>query len=148
MSVGIHSNTVQLLRDKSHVCYVSKNNALLKTYRCPSCDQFIKRAQHLEQHLTVCKERAKHVFPRNVYQLRETHFDKLNSFKFPYCDDQKLFKNMPKIGFEAICTQEEKFPDTDTTTWIDKHVPISVSISYSLNEQPIFFMQFETRSCD
>ena len=34
--------------------------------------------------------------------------------------------------------QEEGFKDTDSTKWIRKHIPISVSISSNLVEEPIF----------
>ena len=37
-SVGKHSNTVRLSRYDSQICYVSKINALVEAYRCPSCD--------------------------------------------------------------------------------------------------------------
>ena len=40
-SVGKLSNTDRLLRSNSHICYNFDNNALFKTYRCLSCDQFI-----------------------------------------------------------------------------------------------------------
>ena len=76
-------------------------------------------------------------FPK-TYQPRETLFDNLDSFNIPYSDDQKLFDNMAIFHFESICVQEDKFRDTDTATWIGKHVPISVSISSNLSEQPIF----------
>ena len=80
MSAGKHSNTFRLLRYNSHVCYVFKINDLFKAYRCPSCDQFINRADNLEQHLTTYTERVEHVFPKIVYQLRETVFGKLYLF--------------------------------------------------------------------
>ena len=63
-SVGKYSNTVLLLPYISHFCYVSNINSLFKAYRCPSCDQFIKTAQHRERHVTTFKERVKHVFHR------------------------------------------------------------------------------------
>ena len=137
-SVGKHSNTVRLLRYHSHICYVSDINALFKDYPFPSCDEFIKRANHLERNLTTCTERFNHVFPKNVFQLRKTIFDKLDSFNIPYPDDQKFFKNMGIFYFESICEQEDKLHDTDTTTSIGKHVPIRVSISSNLIEQRIF----------
>ena len=71
-SVRKHSNTVRLISYISHICSVSNINALFKAYRCPSCDQFIKTAQYLEQHLTTCKERVKHVFPKK-YVHSEKH---------------------------------------------------------------------------
>ena len=92
----------------------------------------------LGRHLTTCKEKVKHVFPKNVYQLRETLFDKIDSFHIPYSEDQKLFNNMAIFDFELICVQEDKFRDIEPTKWIDKHVPISVSISSNLIEQPPF----------
>ena len=48
------------------------------------------------------------------------------------------WKNLTLFDFESICVQEETFRDTNTTTWIGKHVPISVSISSNLVEEPIF----------
>ena len=42
------------------------------------------------------------------------------------------------FDFESICVQEESFKDTKTTTWIGKHVPISVSIFSNFVEEPFF----------
>ena len=80
----------------------------------------------------------KHIYPKNVYQLRETLFDKLDSFDIQYTDDQTLFTNLAVFDFESICIPEEKFKNTETTTWIGKHVPISVSNSSILIAKPIF----------
>ena len=80
----------------------------------------------------------KNVYPRIVYQIRETLFDKLDSFGIKYTSEQKLFKNLAIFDFESICVQEETFRDTKTTTWIRKTVPIPVSISSNLLEEPIF----------
>ena len=85
-----------------------------------------------------CSERVKHIYLKNVYQLRETLFDKRDSFDIQHTDDQKLFINLAVLDFESICIPEEKFKNTDTTTWIGKHVPISVSISSNLIEEPLF----------
>ena len=80
----------------------------------------------------------KNVYPKNIYQIRETLFDKLDSFGIKYTSEQKLFKNLPIFDFESICVQEESFKETNTTTWIGKQVPISVSISSNLVEEPFF----------
>ena len=73
-----------------------------------------------------------------MYQLRKTLFDKLDSFNIQYTDDQKLFNNIAVFDFESICIPEEKFKNTETTTWIGKIVPISVSISSNLIAKPLF----------
>ena len=80
----------------------------------------------------------KNVYPKNVYQTRETLFDKLDSFGIEYTNEQTLFKNLALFDFESICVQEKSFKDTDTTKWIGKHIPISVSISSNLVKEPIF----------
>ena len=78
----------------------------------------------------------KNVHPKNVYQ---TLFDKLDSFGIEYTNEKTFFKNLAIFDFESICLQEESFKDTDTTKWIGKHIPISVSIPSNLVKEPIFF---------
>ena len=87
----------------------------------------------------------KHIYPKNVYQLRETLFDKLDSIGIQYTDDQKLFTNLAVFDFESICITEEKFKNTETTTWIGKHVSISVSVSSNLIAKPIFLCNSNPR---
>ena len=137
-SIKNYEKNVQLIRYNSHICYVDKINALFKAFRCPTCDTYFQKTGNLERHLVSCSERVKHIYPKNVYQLRETLFDKLDSFNIQYTDDQKLFNNLAVSDFESICIPEEKFKNTETTTWIGKHVPISVSISSNLITKPIF----------
>ena len=71
-----------------------------------------------------------------MYQLRETLFDKLDSFNIQYTGDQKLIINLAVFDFESISTPEEKFKNNEMTTWIGKHVPISVSTSSNLIAMP------------
>ena len=144
-SVQKHPDNVRLLRYNNHICYVSNINVLFQAYRCSSCDQFFNKTGNLERHLTVCKERVKHIYPKNVYQLKETLFDKLDSFAIPYTKEQSLFKNLAVFDFESICVKDEQFRDTVTTRWIGKHVPISVSISSNLIETPIFLCNSSPR---
>ena len=133
-----YENTVRLLRYNNHVCYLNNFNAVLQVFRCSNCDTFFNRNFNLERHLTTCSERVENVYPRNVYQVREIPFDKLDSFGIKYTSQQKLFKNLAMFDFESICVQEESFKDTKRTTWIGKHVPISVTISSNLVQEPIF----------
>ena len=137
-TVQKYQNTVRLLRYKNQKCYVNNINAVFQPFRCPNCDTFFNRTFNLERHLTTCSERVKNVYPRNVYQVRETLFDKPNFFSIKHTSGKKLFKNLAMFDIESICVEEETFRDTITTTGIEKHVPISVSISSNLVEEPIF----------
>ena len=142
-SLQKYNNTVRLLRYNIHTCYVTDNNAVFQAFRCPKCDTVFNRTFNPERHLTTCSERVKNVYPRNVYQIRETLFDKLDSFGIKYTSQQKLIKILAIFDFESICVQEESFKDTKATTWIGKHVPISVSISSNLVKEPIFLYNFD-----
>ena len=137
-SVHKYENTVRLLRYNNHICYVNNINAVFQSFHCPNCDTFFNRTFSLERHLAKCSERVKNVYRRNVYQIRGTLSDKLDFFGINYTSEQELFKKLAIFDFESICVQEETFRDKITTTWIGKHVPISVSISSNLEEEPIF----------
>ena len=99
---------------------------------------FIKRAGNFHRHVKSCKDRIQHIYPKSVYTLRETLFDKLDGFGIGYEEEQKLFKNLAVFDFESICVPSNELKDTNTTTWIGKHEPISVSISSNLLQEPIF----------
>ena len=79
-SIKKYEKNVQLIRYNSHICYVDNINALLKAFRCSTCDTYFQNTGNLERHLVRCTERVKHIDPKNVYQIRETFFDKLDSF--------------------------------------------------------------------
>ena len=131
-SINKYEKNVQLIRYNSHIFYVGNIHALFKAFRCPTGDTYFQNNGNMERHVVKCSQRVKHIYPMNVYQLRETLFDKLESFDIQYTDDQTLFNNLVVFDFETICIPEEKFKNTETTTWISKHVPISVSISSNL----------------
>ena len=144
-SIKKYEKNVQLIRYNSHICCVDNINALFKAFRCPTCDKYFQKPGELEGQLVSCSERVKHIYPKKVYQLRETLFDKLDSFNIPYTGDQKLFTNLAVFDIESICIPEEKFKSTETTTWIGKHVPISVSISSNLITIPLFLCKSNQR---
>ena len=104
-SVQKYENTVRLLRYNNYICYVNNINAVFRSFRCPKYDTFFNRTFNLEPHLTTCSELVKNVNPRYVYQIRETLFDKLDSFGINYTSEQKIFKNLAIFDFESICVQ-------------------------------------------
>ena len=79
-SVQKCENTVRLLRHNNQICHVNNINAVFQSFRCPYCDTFFNRTFNLELHLTTCSVRVNNVYRRNAYQIRETVFEKLDSF--------------------------------------------------------------------
>ena len=133
-----YEKSVKLLRYNNHICYVNNINALFMVFRCTTCDTFFSKTGNLERHLVTCSDRVKHIYPKNVYHLGETFFEKLDAYNVPYRNEQKLFKNLAIPDFESDCVKENSYKQTETTTWIGKIVPISVSISSNLIPEPIF----------
>ena len=139
-SIQKFEKSVKLLRYINHICYVNNINALFKAFRCATCETFFSKTGNLERHLVTCSDRVKHIYPKNVYELRETFFEKLDAFNIPYKNEQKLFRNLAMFDFESICVKEDSYKQTETTTWIGKHVLISVSISSNLIPEPNFVL--------
>ena len=137
-SVEMYEKSIYLLQYSNQFCYVDDINTFFKRFSCPSCDTLINHAGHFNRHIKSCKNRAQHIYPKNVYTLLETLFDKLDRFGISYNDDQKLFQNLAIFEFESVCVPTEVLKDLNTTNWIGKHEPLSVSISTNLIKEPVF----------
>ena len=91
-SIGRFEKTVKLLRFNNHIIHTNDIDSFFKCFRCPSCDSFFKRSEFLKKHLPRCKDRVKHIYPKNVSELRETLFEKLEGFNLPVSDDKNSSK--------------------------------------------------------
>ena len=111
---------------------------MIKAFRCTTCETFFSKTGNLQRHLVTCSDRIKHIYPNSVYELGETFFEKLDAFNIPYRKEETLIKNLAILDFESICVKEDSYKQTETTTWIGKHVPIPVSILSNLIPEPIF----------
>ena len=100
----------------NRICLVNNIIALFETFRCTTCDIFSSKTGNLGRHLVPCSDRVKHIYPNNVYELRETLFEKLDAINIPYRTKQKLFKNLAIFDFESICVKEDSYKQTETTT--------------------------------
>ena len=74
-SIGRFDKTVKLLRFNNHIIHANDLDSFFRCFRCPSCDSFFKRSEFLNKHLLRYKDRVKHIYPKNVYELRETLFE-------------------------------------------------------------------------
>ena len=73
-SIQKYKKSFKLLRFNNHICYVNNIIAVVKAFRCTTRDTFFSKTGNLERHLFTCSDRIKHVYPNNVYELRETLF--------------------------------------------------------------------------
>ena len=78
-SIKKQEKNVQLIQYNSHICNVDNIHALFKAFRCLTCDTYFQKTGNFERHLVRCSERVKHIYPKIVYELLKTLFDKLDS---------------------------------------------------------------------
>ena len=74
------NSTATLLRYNNHICFVTVVNKVFKSFRCSTCNSFFTRSSNIQRHMPKCEELVKNIYPKSVYQLRETLFDKLRAF--------------------------------------------------------------------
>ena len=117
-SIQKFEKSLKLLRYNNHICYIRDMNSFFKSFRCSTCDTIVSKTGHSERPLIIFSERVKQIYPKNVYQSSETLLEMLDSFNFPYREDQKLFKKLAVFDFESFCDKEETYEETETTKWI------------------------------
>ena len=110
---------VKFFRYNNHICYVSDMNSFFESFRCSTCDAIFSKTGNLVRNLIPCSKRVKHIHPKNVNQLRETFFEKLDSFILPYREDQKLIKNLAIFNFQSVCVKGDTYKETGTTKWLE-----------------------------
>ena len=98
-SIQKYEKSVKLLRYNNHTCQFNNINALSKVFRCTTCDTFFSKTAKLEHHLVTCSDRVKHNYPKNVYELRETLFEK--SWMQSTCHIE-ISKNCSRFRFYLI----------------------------------------------
>ena len=132
------TKTTSLLRYKNHICWTADINKFLKKIRCYICDHFFDRSNNLLVHLRTCSKNTQHRYPSGAYQLAETIFDRLDDVKINVPQELRLFSHLIVFNFESITVPDNTLRNTDLTSWIGRHVPISVSIASNLLKDPIF----------
>ena len=136
-SVQKYDNTVSLLRYNYHICYVSNINAVFQSFRCPNCDIFstehptwstFNYLQWTSKYY-LSEERISN--PKNCLWQAEL-------FRYQIHKSTKTVQKLSKIGFWInLCPRRvlQRYKDNNV---VGNPVPISVSISSNVVEEPNF----------
>ena len=133
--IGKFIKTVKVLRYNKNFIHTNAFDSFFKCFRCSSCDCFSNK------YLATSKDRVQCIYPKSVFILRETLFEKFEGFNIPVSKVNTLFINLAIFDFDSICFPSDELKATQTTTRIGKHVPISVSKYSKLINEPIFLEQ-------
>ena len=85
-----------------------------------------------------CSETTQHKYASGAYQLSDTIFDRLEEFNIIVPDELRLFPNPIVYDFQSITVHDSTIKNTEMTSWIGKHVPISVSMCSNFNPDTVF----------
>ena len=107
-SIGNFDKTVTLLRFNNHTIHKNYIDSFFNCFRCPCCDIFIKKFQFPNIHLSRCKDRVRHYYSKNMYERRETLFEKQEGFNFSVSEDKKHFKNLAIFDFDSVSVPTEE----------------------------------------
>ena len=94
IGILMYQNSINLWRYNNHICYVDDIKTFFKRFRCSNCDTFIKRADSFNRHVKHCTDSIQFVYPKIVYTLCESLFNKIDGFGIKYEEDQNLFKSL------------------------------------------------------
>ena len=128
------SSTASLLRYNNHICSVTDVKTFIRASGCPTSDKYVRRIGNLQKYIPICQ---KVVYPKTVYKVRETLFDKFKAFDAEIAEDNTLLKNFPSLISNQF-VESFSLIDRETITWFGKHEPISVSLTSNLLQEPIF----------
>ena len=128
-SLGIHSDTCNLLQVGKHVCYITNMTAFFQRYKCLTCSKFFTKSGNMLRHMRRdCTESVRNVYPGKVYNLSQTMFEKLEELGIVVEQKDRLFSHFAIFDFETYCSREELLKPTNTMDYQGKHIPISVSV--------------------
>ena len=132
------NSTATLFRYNSHICYATDVNKVFKAFRCLTIDIFSKRAGNLQRYLHKCEAFERNIYPKRVCQIRESPFDKLKAFDIEIAENKTFLNNSDMFDFKFLCAKDFSLIDTEITTWVGKHEPISISVASILHQEPFF----------
>ena len=100
-----------------------------KSYECGRCTKIFKRCFNLQRHEVKCDARVKLEYPRGVYTLPKSIFDKLEEEGVEVPEDLKFSKHFATFDIEVYypkCDLPTKRPKLEYT---DQHALLSVSVA-------------------
>ena len=62
-------------------------------------------SSYLQRHMPKFEELAQNIYPKSVYLLQKTLFDKLRAFNIEVIEGDTLFNKLAIFDFESICVK-------------------------------------------
>ena len=138
-NVQKYDSSVQLLRNNRHICYVIFINAVFQSFSCNEWHVFFSTTISLELHLTSCSEQDKHVYPKNVYRIRENLFNKWNSIWIEYTKEQVPSTSSAVLILNPFVCKKEASKTLIQQSGLENILQFQSSIRQTLSSNQSFY---------
>ena len=114
-------------------------NSFFKSFRCSTGDTIFPKTGNLERHLITCSKRVKHIYPKNVYQLRETLFEKLDSPNFHTERTKSCLKTRPFLISNLFALRKRRTKKLKLQNGLENMFPYQSRFRQTYYQNPFFF---------
>ena len=140
-----HPDTVYFNIYCSHISYIKDFSLYSKSYQCATCNRLFDKIFAWRVHMRSCSVVTKHKFPGGFLSPKRTIFEELADWGINVASHNHFYPWFIVFDFESILQQTSK-KVSETTTYIQKHVPISVSVSSNVDgyDTPVCIVNADT----
>ena len=137
-----HQDTLNLNVYKQHFSYIKCFKTYAKVFRCSHCSRQFPKLFNWSRHIRVCSNGTKLYYPGGFMKTKQTIFDELQDrCGINVNKADRSFNHFIVFDFESML-EKTQVRTSDKLVWVQKHVPISVSICSNVEgfKKPICFV--------
>ena len=122
-------DTMWLNHHNGHLSYIAKLDTYTSKYICRYCSRLFKRNCNWVKHLRICCDRKKFTYPGGYHAYQKDIFTQLEEFEIFVEEKDRFYPWFCVYDFESILRRlDEADSPTEKLTWLEKHLPVSVSL--------------------
>ncbi len=126
-----YPDTMNLNLWQHHVSLVTKFSSYAQKFVCRSCRRHFKSACNWRKHEGRCKSKTRVKFLGGFYNYKNSLFDELEEFGLMVDPEDRFCQHFCCFDMESYLEKIEG-DCTQKLEWLEKHMPISVSLSSNL----------------
>ena len=129
-SVCKNPDTLYLNLHETNFSFIQDVRMYCHSYRCRKCGYSLwKDAWKLRKHESTCTGGVRRVYPGSVYHSTASVFERLDDENIRVSESLRYYPYRANFDFECWFDTEQLPSDSDHVHWVERHVPLSVSVA-------------------
>ena len=137
-SACFYAETMHVNIYDSHISYINNFATYAKKFECVECDKLFNRIDGLKKHQKTCQD-TRMVYPGGHYTAKQNIYDLLEEYGISVQKNQRYYPYYSVFDFESLLHKSDSRAG-NATQIIAEHVPISVALSNSINNEVICYV--------